>query len=300
MADTEQNIPQATDSTGGDERRRAPDRRVIPVNDRRGPRPSPWVRKARVLGRDALIVAGAVGAIVASVRFTKPILMNQPTVVEGLTRSAAPIAPIAKAILGANDTLNVVTSSPEFQRDRVAFAADLVATGRVAPARADSIAYYAVREAYVRKIPPAVIFGVMLTENAKFISGAMSDVGAIGLMQVYPKVWLKPLSALFGKPVVREDLGIDSTNIKAGVYILSEYIKTTQGGVNAAVVNKGLLRYNGCVRGAHTKNCKTYPSKVGKYVERQANAICGTKTFYVCIAKPFIAGLKGKEAAPAP
>jgi hypothetical protein len=297
MADTDREIPQITDPTISDDRRSARDRRVIALNDRRGPKPSPWVRRARIVARDAFIIAGALGAIVASVRFTKPILINQPTVVEGLTRSAAPIA---KAILGSKDTLIAVTGSPQFERDRAAFAADLVATGRVAPARADSIAFYAVREAYVRKIPPAVIFGVMLTENARFISGALSDVGAVGLMQVYPKVWLKPLSALFGKPMVKEDLTKDSTNIKAGVYILSEYIKTQEGGVNAAVVNKGLLRYNGCVRGAHTKNCKTYPSKVGKYVEREANAICGTKTFYVCIAKPFIEGLKGKEAAPAP
>ena len=66
-------------------------------------------------------------------------------------------------------------------------------------ARADSIAYYAVRESYVNGIPPAVVFGVMLTENAMFVSGAMSNVGAVGLMQVYPKIWLKELSAKFGK-----------------------------------------------------------------------------------------------------
>src|SRR5206468_1148551 len=84
------------------------------------------------------------------------------------------------------------------QSDRRAFAADLVATGRMNQVRADSISYYAVREAYRNGIPPAVVFGVMLTENALFVSGAMSNVGAVGLMQVYPKVWLKALSGKFG------------------------------------------------------------------------------------------------------
>ena len=79
-------------------------------------------------------------------------------------------------------------------------------TGRMNQARADSIAYYAVRESYVNGIPPAVVFGVMLTENSRFISGAMSNVGAVGLMQVYPKVWLKALRAKFGaisRPIQR-------------------------------------------------------------------------------------------------
>ena len=61
-----------------------------------------------------------------------------------------------------------------------------------------------------------------------------------------------------------------------------------------------MLHYNGCVRGTNTPNCKTYPSKVQRYVEKQGNAICGDNGFYQCIAKPFIAGLFGKsEEAPA-
>jgi len=56
-----------------------------------------------------------------------------------------------------------------------------------------------------------------------------------------------------------------------------------------------LLHYNGCVRGTNTPNCKTYPAKVKTYVEKEANSICGDKSFYECIAKPFIAGLFGKR-----
>src|SRR2546423_505869 len=85
----------------------------------------------------------------------------------------------------------------------------------------ERIARYAVREAFLRGIPPAVIFGIMLTENAQFISRAKSNVGAVGLMQVYPKVWLKDLSRLFGA----RDVAADSTNLRFGVFILSTYLK---------------------------------------------------------------------------
>jgi len=185
------------------------------------------------------------------------------------------------------------TPPTEFERDRKAFAEALVKTKQVAPARADSIAYYAVREAYINQIPPAVVFGVMLTENSRFISGAMSDVGAVGLMQIYPKVWLKALAGKFGK-----DLAADSTNIKYGTYILSEYIKSDSGAISQSEIGKGLLRYNGCVRGTHTPHCTNYPSKVARYVESLGGSICGDKGFYACIAKPFVAGLFGKRDEP--
>jgi hypothetical protein len=64
-------------------------------------------------------------------------------------------------------------------------------------------------------------------------------------------------------------------------------------------LGKGLLRYNGCVIGRNTPNCKTYPNKVKTYVEKSGTSICGDKTFYDCIAKPFIAGLFGKKDSTA-
>jgi len=108
-------------------------------------------------------------------------------------------------------------------------------------------------------------------------------------MQVYPRIWLKALSSKFGR-----DLAADSTNLKYGVYILSQYMKSTQGKVQPQDITKGLLRYNGCVRGTNTPNCRTYPTKVKNYVERQGESLCGDKSFYECIAKPFVAGLLGK------
>ena len=280
-----------TREPGASERRRAPDRRHDGAPGRRVRR-NGMVYWLGVAGRDLAIIIAAVGAIIFAVRRTRPIFANQPSVAEQLTRTV----PAAKVVVAPTprDTskLAQLVASPQFERDRQAFAADLVKTGRMDQARADSIAYYAVRESYHYGIPPAVVFGVMLTENALFVSSAMSNVGAVGLMQVYPKIWLKALGSKFGR-----DLSADSTNLKYGVYILSQYIKTDSGKVSPGAVSKGLLHYNGCVLGTNTPNCRTYPTKVKTYVEKQGNSLCGDKSFYDCIAKPFIAGLLGRPSS---
>lgn len=282
----------STDESSSDRRHRS-DRRAGGGPSRRGQVDHKWRRIAKIVARDAGLVVGTLAAIVVGMRMTNPIFTNQPAVVESLTKDA----PITKAILDTmapvRDTLRAaIVKSPEFERDRIAFAADLVATGHMDPARADTVSYYAVREAYLRGIPPAVVFGVMLTENSRFVSKALSNVGAVGLMQVYPKVWLKALQNKFGS-----DLATDSTNLKYGVYILSTYIKTDRGKAAASVVNAGLLHYNGCVRGTNTPHCHNYPQKVAGYVQKQGNSICGTKGFYDCIAKPFIDGFTGSRKA---
>jgi hypothetical protein len=283
------------------DRRGAPrsDRRAEGDAGRRTPPPSRWSRLAGIAGRDALIILGTVGAIVFSVRHVRPIFSGQPSIAQNLAR----VLPISRAALPTpKDTsrLAQLVGSPQFEKDRRAFAADLVKTGRMNQARADSISYYAVREAYVNGIPPAVVFGVMLTENALFVSSAMSNVGAVGLMQVYPKVWLKALSRKFGA-----DLASDSTNLKYGIFILKQYIKSDSGSVSSKNLATGLLHYNGCVHGSNTPNCHNYPTKVKTYVEKSGSSLCADKGFYDCIAKPFIAGLFGKRedtpaAAPAP
>lgn len=297
---SEREIPssESTDSSSpaqapASDRRHRGDRRAGGGPSRRGAVNPRAKRIAKIIGRDAALVISTVAAIVVGVRITNPIFANQPEVVASLTEKA----PITKAVLDTlapeRDSLRAaIVSSPQFEADRKAFAADLVATGHMDPARADTVSYFAVREAYLRGIPPAVVFGVMLTENSRFVSKALSNVGAVGLMQVYPKVWLKALQDKFGS-----DLATDSTNLKYGVYILSTYIKTDQGKAAAAAVNKGLLRYNGCVRGTNTPHCKNYPSKVAGYVQKQGNSICGDKGFYDCIAKPFIEGFTGSRKA---
>ena len=278
------------------ERRAKKDRRAEPTPTRREAKPSRSTRWLGIAGRDLALIAGALVAIIVAIGFVSPIFANHPTVVAAIEKKAPIIAKtVLKPTPADTSRLARLTNTPQFEADRKAFAADLVKTGRVNPARADSIAYYAVRESYINGIPPAVVFGVMLTENSRFISGAMSDVGAVGLMQVYPKVWLKALSAKFGK-----NLATDSTNLKYGVYILKQYIKSDSGKVTQGAVGAGLLRYNGCVTGSHTPNCRTYPNKVAAFVENQADAMCGSKSFTACIAKPFIAGLLGRPPTPAP
>jgi hypothetical protein len=285
----------STSASGSEpERRTRSERRSGGAREtRRGHTESKGRRIAKIVGRDAVLVVVALAAIIVGVRMTNPIFANQPSVVASLTKEA----PITKAVLDTTapikDTLRAaIVALPEFERDRKLFAADLVATGYMDPARADTVSYYAVREAYLRGIPPAVVFGVMLTENSRFVSKALSNVGAVGLMQVYPKVWLKALQEKFGS-----DLATDSTNLKYGVYILATYIKTDKGVAPPAKVNKGLLRYNGCVRGTNTPHCHNYPTKVAKHVQKQGSSICGNKGFYDCIAKPFVEGFTGSRDA---
>jgi hypothetical protein len=240
--------------------------------------------------RSLVLVAVLVLVIVFTVRHTKAVYASRGTVAAELRKRA----PQAAAVLIDNDSsmLDRMMASEKFQDEKRNFYEDLMRTKQLDSARADSIATYAVREAYVRGISPAIIFGVMLTENARFISGALSNVGAVGLMQVYPKIWLKKqFSDSLGT-----DLASDSTNVRYGVFILSQYFnpRTRSGEVRTRDYRAALLRYNGCVTGSNTPNCKTYPDKVKRYVEASATSICDGRGFYECIAKPFVEGLFGE------
>ena len=241
--------------------------------------------------RSFAVIAVLLIVIIFAVRHTRPVYATQGTVAEELhkhaPRAAAVLAPVESS------TVARLMASPKYQEEKRNFYEDLMRTGRLDSARADSIASYAVREAYTRGVSPAIVFGVMLTENARFISRAMSNVGAVGLMQVYPKVWLKKeFSDSLGK-----DLASDSTNLRYGVFILDKYFhpRTRSGDVKTRDYRTALLRYNGCVTGSNTPNCATYPDKVRRYVEASAKSICNGRGFYDCIAKPFIAGLMGDD-----
>lgn len=254
----------------------------------------------RRIARDAIAILTLIAAIGYTASLMRPIYARSAPVMGPVIRGASPeiAAPSIEIPPGSlADSVARIEASPEFAEQRRRFAADLVRTGRMSQARADSIARFAVREAFLRGVPPAVIFGVMLTENAQFISRAQSNVGAVGLMQVYPKVWLKELRKRFGDPNIAED----STNLRYGVFILEHYLKPRArkaGGEHLVATGpgslmKGLLRYNGCVRGTNTPRCHTYPSKVQRFVERDAEALCGDQNFYECIAQPFMNGLLG-------
>jgi len=277
---------EAAEPQAASERRSRRDRRSEGDGGRRG-RPKKQRSFWRAAVRDLIAIALLGTAIVLTVSVVRPIYSAKGPVAKEILKGAARpgvVTPVDTSLEAR------AVATPGFEDDRKAFAEDLVRTGRVPQERADTIAFYAVREAYIRGIPPAVIFGVMLTENAVFVSNATSSVGAVGLMQVYPKIWLKELGKRFGK-----DLTSDSTNLKYGTFILSSYINPKGAPAAPENVSKGLLRYNGCVRGTNTPNCKTYPNKVKNYVEKQAESLCGDRSFYDCIAKPFMVGLLGRE-----
>jgi hypothetical protein len=258
--------------------------------ERRGAK-KPTSRLVYVLRTVGLIVVLLL-VIVYTFMNTRPIYATRGTLGDELRKHAPEVAAVlspADSIHSAN--VDRLMATPKFQEEKRNFYEDLMRLKQVDSARADSISEFAVREAYIRGISPAIVFGVMLTENAKFVSKATSNVGAVGLMQVYPKIWLnKEMTALFGK-----DLTSDSTNVKYGVFILSKYFRPTtkSGQVRERDWQTALLRYNGCVRGTNTPRCHTYPNKVQKFVESSAKSICDGRGFYDCIAKPFINGLFG-------
>ena len=284
------------------ERRATGDRRREPAHrDRRGAKPPPsrLRRRLRTAGGYLFAIVTLLCVIAYTVTRLNPIYAGRSSLAEQLAArvpAAKPVLPLIQAVTGTNPrrdstTIAGIMATPQFEADRRAFADDLVRTGRMSQARADSIATFAVREGYIRGIPPALIFGLMLTENATFVSKATSNVGAIGLMQIYPKYWVKPLGKRFGT-----DLEDDETNIRYGVYIMQEYLKPKVGQpMGREQIRKGLLRYNGCVRGTNTPRCHTYPNKIARYVERDARALCGNKGFYECITRPFVSGLLGRD-----
>jgi soluble lytic murein transglycosylase-like protein len=123
---------------------------------------------------------------------------------------------------------------------------------------ADRIARAFVIEGGKKDIDPALLIGVLLTEDATLDIDARSSVGARGLMQIMPFH-----SGKYG--CSSPDLYDVEANICHGVAILAEYMGRTQS------VEKALLRYNGCVRGRNTPNCHTYPNKVLRYSRTAAS-----------------------------
>jgi hypothetical protein len=280
-----------------DSERRGADRRRDGDSGRRGMRRrSPRMEMLNAVVSYTFGILALVGVILFALAHTRPIFTQRASLTARIAqrgdsiqraRGAAPVpTDVADADLKFRD--------PKVEADRKAFASDLVATGRMEQARADSVSYFATREAYSRGIPPALIFAVMLTENAVFKSRATSNVGAVGLMQIYPKVWLKALSKKFG-----HDLENDETNLKYGTFILAEYLKPKKGSdvATEADLRKGLLKYNGCVRGTNTPRCHTYPNKVDKFLQNDAKTMCKGRGFYDCVARPFVAGITGDTAS---
>ena len=247
------------------------------------------------LVRQLLVAVAAAATVVYTASQVRPVFLGKAPVASRVLAAAyLDSATIRAPWLNLPEPLAL--RHPQFQRDVDAFATDLRGTGNIGTERADSIARVAVREAYHRRIPPALVLGVMLTENDAFKPTARSKVGAMGLMQIMPRLWTPNLGPILGR-----NLKDDETNLRYGVYILKHFARRTSDTLDAADATRtALLNYNGCVRGRNTRDCKAYPDKVQRHVERSARSICAGKTFRDCVALPLWAALRGSSTPPVP
>lgn len=239
------------------------------------------IRSKRTLWSQLAVAVGSIAAIVVSVSITRPYYMGREPIAEQLIEHKY-VAPAQERAPWMDGTAAAALATPQFLLDRELFAMDLLRTGKLNQKRARALADVAVREAYTRKVPPALVLGVMLTENDELKSSARSNVGAVGLMQVHPRPW-SGLGRKFGTNV-----RTDSTNLKYGIFILGWVAETASKivGDQDAAWRKALLRYNGCVRGTNTRGCGSYPDVVRREVERSARSSCHGADFDHCVAGP--------------
>jgi soluble lytic murein transglycosylase-like protein len=144
--------------------------------------------------------------------------------------------------------------APSFSKE--AFSISEVLQGYTSDQKAaDRIAGAIVDEGNRRNLDPALLVGVLLTEDATLDTTARSFVGARGLMQVMPGhagKWGCSSSNLFS---------IES-NICHGASILQDNVR------NSSSMRAALLKYNGCVHGSNTPGCHSYPDKVIRAANR--------------------------------
>jgi hypothetical protein len=274
--------------------------RTAPVRPRRPPRPSAPARPEAVIRLVPLLRQIAIATIAAcTIVFTatqvRPVFLGQAPVADRVLAGVyLDSTPGRSPWLSLPEPLAM--RHPQFNRDVAAFASDLFQTGHLPRERADSIARVAVREAYHRRIPPALVLGVMLTENDRFKPNARSKVGALGLMQIMPRLWTPNLG-----PILGHNLRDDETNLRYGVYILRHFARKTPDSLDAgAVIRTALLGYNGCVRGKNTPDCRAYPEKVRRHVEREGRNLCGGQAYHDCVALPLWAALRDTTTPPMP
>jgi len=227
------------------------------------------------------IAVGAAATIVVAVNLSRPYYVAREPIAAQLVEhhyvdSAETRAP------WMHGTTEFALKTPQFLLDRELFAMDLLRTGHVSLVRARSLADIAVREAYTRRVPPALVLGVMLTENDALKSSAESRMGAVGLMQVSPKPWRGALGHKFGT-----NIRTDSTNLKYGIFILGWVAgKANPVDDRDDAWRKALLRYNGCVLGTNTRDCHGYPDAVRRNVQQSARSTCRGADFDHCVVTP--------------
>jgi hypothetical protein len=123
------------------------------------------------------------------------------------------------------------------------------------PEMANRVARAIVKESRQLQLPPSLLAGVLLTENARLEPETVSSRGAVGLMQV-----MRFHAGVFDCD--SDDLLQVEANICHGARVFAGYLKRTND------VRSALLRYNGCVRSRATPSCRRYPSKVLREAEQ--------------------------------
>jgi hypothetical protein len=123
------------------------------------------------------------------------------------------------------------------------------------PEMANRVARAIVKESRQLQLPPSLLAGVLLTENARLEPETVSSRGAVGLMQV-----MRFHAGVFDCD--SDDLLQVEANICHGARVFAGYLKRTND------VRSALLRYNGCVRSRATRSCRRYPSKVLRQAEQ--------------------------------
>ena len=218
----------------------------------RRPRNSPAPRWKRILkavghavGAAVLLAAGTVWTI----RQTHPQFMKPGELLH------LPAAVVTAQIPGTEGYEPPTDSAAIVETQKVAFSLRKYTNDTILALR---IAQAIVTEGGKKNIDPALLVGVLITEDAKLDPKARSSVGARGLMQVMP------FHAGKWKGCTSADLFQIDSNICHGVSILADLIKRSPS------VSTALQRYNGCVRGTNTPNCHTYSGKVLKFAEQAA------------------------------
>lgn len=253
--------------------------------------------------RHLAVGTASVAVIVFTATHTRPLYLSDAPVASRLmSREVASARVLAMINARAPWVYHAegAVGSPQWTADSAAFVADLLGTGKVEQERAEELASVAVYQAYRRRVPPALVFGVLMTENDELKSKARSKVGAVGLMQIHPKPWIRPLGPIFGT-----NLRNDATNLKYGIFILGHLFDRHKEANPDRVAELTddhwrvpLLNYNGCVRGKNTKDCREYPDVVKKNVTEKAQALCHGQTFEACVVQPIWAALQVEEQAP--
>ena len=172
----------------------------------------------------------------------------------GVTFTIQHRAPVLRQPAAGITMPGAIIEAPAFSREafRISEVLRQYTTDQTA---ADRIAGAIVDQGSRRNLDPALLVGVLLTEDATLDTTARSFVGARGLMQVMPThagKWGCGSSNLFSI----------EANICHGASILADNVR------NSPNMRTALLRYNGCVHGSNTPGCHSYPDRVMRAANR--------------------------------